>query len=316
MNRTVRIILGAALSIFFLWLAFRNVNRAAFLEALRNIKPKWVAIALIVYLSGHVVRSFRWQLLLSPLAPVKVAAVFPILMFGFLSNNLLPGRLGELARSAVAARRFSIPTASVLGTVAMERLGDLVGLLTIMMAAISVFPPARKALPSVLVSFLGIGVAIVIGFFLLEKFKGRFDPTSLVARVLRQIEHVFEGLKSIRSPRILIGVALLSIVVWWIEATVVLLVGRAFGLIFSPAQSAATITGISLGVVIPASPGYVGTYEFFGKEALRILGFPSDLSLVFVGFLHIFTMVVCSLLGLPVLFEVGSLRPQEQRDGR
>src|SRR4051812_44382464 len=194
MNKFFRMGLGILLSLFFLWLSFRNIDRGAFRDALQHVEPKWVGLALLIYLSGHFLRAVRWRLLLSPLAKVSAFSVFPVLMFGFLVNNLLPGRIGEVAKSMAAARRFSIPTASVLGTVALERLGDLVGLLSIMIVALRVFPPARNAFPTVLGSFLGVGVSLVLGFFILKKVSGRFSAGSWPARIVVIIGKVFEGI--------------------------------------------------------------------------------------------------------------------------
>jgi uncharacterized protein (TIRG00374 family) len=313
MSKFLKPALGFALSGFFLWLAFRNIDAAAFKDALYRINPRWVLLAFFVYLFGHVLRAFRWRLLLSTLVPVRLFSVFPVLMFGFLVNNLLPGRIGEVAKSVAASRRFSIPTASVLGTVALERLGDLVGLISILLVAIRVFPPARQAFPLVLGSLIGMGLLLLGGYLLLKKISPKFQPGSWKFRLVSLTEKLFEGVKSIRSPKVFLGLIFISITVWWIEASVLLMIGRAFGIILSAAQSAAAVSGISVGVAIPASPGFVGTYEFFGKETLRLLGYPAGLSLAFVGFLHIFQMIICSLLGLPVLFEAGSLRPLEKR---
>jgi uncharacterized protein (TIRG00374 family) len=310
MNKYFRTGLGLVVSGFFLWLAFRNIDRVALFDALIHVRVKWMVVGLIVYLLTHVLRAFRWSLLVTPLAKTATpVSMFPFVMFGFLVNILLPGRIGEVAKSMAVAKRFSIPTAEVLGTVAVERLGDLVGLLATLLFAIRVFPPARKAFPIVIGSLLGGIVFLIAAFYLVKKLEHLIKQGSLLDRALRWVEKVYVGVKAVGSIKIALGVALLSVGVWYVEAATLMLTGRAFGLGLSPYEAMATLTGISLGVIIPASPGFVGTFEYFGKEALRILGYAPNAALVFIGFHHVFQMIVCALLGLPVLFEMGMMRP-------
>jgi uncharacterized protein (TIRG00374 family) len=305
--------LGFGLSAFFLWLAFRNVDRAIFLDALSHMHAKWLAVALVVYLGAHVLRAFRWSLLLSPLTPITALAVFPFVMFGFLMNILLPGRVGEIAKSVAVSRRFSLSTPEVLGTVALERLGDLIGLLSALIVAVRVFPMAKKAFPLVLGSLFGGVLILFVGYFAFQKMEHLMAPGSFLKRMLLWVEKIFSGVKTAGSPRIIGGVALLSIGIWALEAATLMCTGRAFGLFLPPFQAVATLTGISMGVIIPASPGFVGTYEFFGKEALRLMGYPVNAALVFISFHHVLQMIVCALLGLPVLFKMGFIKSTEAK---
>src|SRR5262245_58293549 len=87
-KKPVRIIGGVLITLFFLWLAVRNVDIAAIRDALRHASYRYLIPAAIFCAIGYLLRTLRWQRILAPTTPVSFSRLFPVLMVGFAANNL------------------------------------------------------------------------------------------------------------------------------------------------------------------------------------------------------------------------------------
>src|SRR5699024_9317383 len=97
MNRSIRIGLGIAISAFFLILAFRGQDFGEIRDSLRETNLWWALPALALYFAGVYLRAVRWRILLRPLVPRATSRqLFPVVVIGFMANNLLPLRAGEI----------------------------------------------------------------------------------------------------------------------------------------------------------------------------------------------------------------------------
>jgi len=127
----------------------------------------------------------------------------------------------------------------------------------------------------------------------------------LLKKALQLIINITEGFVALKSFKRFSAVLGIAVLVWGNEVFSIFLFSKAFGLNLTYVQAAALIVGLSVGVMIPAAPGYVGTYEFFGKKTLVLMGFAASLALPFVLVVHFVQFLTSSLLGLPYLFKIG-----------
>ena len=307
MSKSLRIVLGIAISGVCLWLAFRQMAWNDLSQALQSAKWIWFLPITVVYLGAHVLRCFRWSALLSPVKKIKPLDLFPLLMLGFLVNNVLPARAGEVARAFATSKKTAIPTSTVLGSIAMERITDLIGLIAVMAIAIKVIPMDKLPLKQVALILLGGIIGLVALIMVVRKLQDKSTPlnqTSL-GKIIEFLNRLIDGFAAIRSPLMISKIALLSLSIWMIEAVCLMTASRAFGLDLAFPQANALLSGISFGVMIPAAPGYIGTYEFFGKEMLKLLGYLPQLSLPFLLSFHFYQMLLTSVLGIPGLIRFG-----------
>ncbi len=290
MNKTLRVVLGLLVSAFCLWFVFRKFDFNFLWAALAGASFVWLVPATIMFCLNMLMRSFRWKILLSPLKEIPIRSVFPNLMLGFFMNNILPARGGEVVRTVSLSRIAGIPLPSVLGTVVAERLTDMVGLFCVIMLASKLLPWDK--LP--VLPIAGVLVAGIIGVIVVVQISKKSSNQGLIYKLT-------SGFMALNSPAKIFGVLGLSLLIWCGELIIVLLVSRTLALNLGFFESAALLTGLSVGVMIPAAPGYVGTYEFFGKTALVLLGKPEDLSLSYVFLLHFFQLVLVALAALPIM---------------
>ena len=125
--------LGVGISLVAIWLLIRAVDIEAAFEVLRSASPAWIAIMFVTVFLDIGARGIRWRALLAPIARLPYRRVVGYTYLGYLANNVLPARLGELYRSHALGEGEGVSRTTVLGTVVVERVVD-----TVMVVAIAI----------------------------------------------------------------------------------------------------------------------------------------------------------------------------------
>jgi uncharacterized protein (TIRG00374 family) len=288
----------------------------------------YVAPSLLFYLAAVYFRSLRWRYLLRPLIGRPKRALFPVVVVGYMANNILPVRLGEFVRSYYVGLREEVSPAAAFGTVAVERVFDVL-VLFFVIAAVWVLPvgdllgrvaddlpggtPALLAV-SVL-PFLGV-TAIIAAIVLLDpsttiRLITRsmfFVPAGIKEKLLGLAERLLEGLTVVRTPRALGAVLLLSLPIWVAEVLMLYVIALGFDIESAFGGRVEMIAAISLfmaianlALVVPSTAGGVGPFNFFGAATLVALGINDAEAGAYVLTAHIALLLPVTVLGLIVL---------------
>jgi glycosyltransferase 2 family protein len=134
--------LGIGISLVFLFIAFRGQDLGEVRDALGEVNYWYLLPALALYFLGVWIRALRWSALLRPVIVVRPRETFPIVIVGYMANNVLPLRTGELVRAYVLGRRFGVRKTTSLATIAIERLFDGLTMLAFMLSATASRSPA------------------------------------------------------------------------------------------------------------------------------------------------------------------------------
>jgi uncharacterized protein (TIRG00374 family) len=273
-GRSLRAWIGVLISVALLVYAFRGQSPEEIWDALRQFDPRWLVPALALYAIGVGVRAVRWSILLRPLAPVSSRDILPIVVVGYTANNVLPLRTGELVRAYLVRRQFGIRKTAALATIAVERLFDGLTMLGFIFAAMTVISLTAELQHMALIA-AAVFAAILLGMVVLTLGGSVRDrllqlalgplPTPLADRVERMAESFLGGLGVLRRKGDLGLVALTSVVAWGFEASMYWALAQGFGGEVAAAISvpaALLTTGVAnLATLVPAAPGYVGTFE-------------------------------------------------------
>lgn len=315
---------AAFLAVFaFLFLPFDDIG-----DVIREANFWYVAPSLIFYFAAVYFRSLRWRYLLRPLIGRPRRALFPVVVVGYMANNILPIRLGEVVRSYYVGLREGVNPAAAFGTVAVERVFD-VFVLFFVIAAVWVLPVGdllervAEDLPGGTPALLAlsvlpfIGVTVIIGaIVILEaatvvRLIGRllfFVPSRLRVRALGLAARLVEGLTVVRTPRALGAVLLLSLPIWAAEVSMLYVISLGFDIESAFGGRVETIAAIglfmaiaNLALVVPSTAGGVGPFNFFGAATLVALGVDEAEAGAYVLTAHIALLLPVTLLGLFVV---------------
>ena len=324
MNGGKKFWIGFGVSALLLALFFLTGDLGRMLDAMAGANYVYVAPAVGTYLVSVLFRTLRWQWLLRHLRHVGVVRLYPVVVVGYMANNLLPMRMGELVRSYYLGEREGISKTSALVTIFIERLLDALTLL-LFISAIALFVPvsglAKAFSGSHGATWLLVGTTLVVlfvsafGMLLLMALRPskagalaraliRPFPQGLEVRLGHMIDLVLDGLAALRSPRILALLFLLSVPIWLLEAGLFFLIGLSFGLdnvyddLIEMAVAMVLVTAIAnIGSSIPLAPGGLGLFEWVARETLVLL----PLAMVDVAVATAYVAVVHSSLLLPMI---------------
>jgi glycosyltransferase 2 family protein len=308
-GRWVQLALGIVISAGCIALAVRGLDLAHVAEALSSAAYGWLLPAIALYFAGVWVRAVRWRLLLAPVRPdrpVSAARLFPVVVIGYMANDVLPFRLGEIARCYVLRRREGIAQTAALGTVLVERIMDGITMLAFMGVALA-FLPATADLELLLRragALFGVTVLVLVAITLRPDLATRLVdvlvgplPESVGRRARGIATSVLSGLASLSGARGALRVFALSCLAWGLEAGMYYVLMAAFPIQQSLPLAVLTTAVANLGSLVPSSPGYVGVFEYFALLAMVPFGVPEELAFAYILVVHAALVVPVTLLG-------------------
>lgn len=320
-----------AVSALFMLLLLYQVDLGEIRSALLDANYLYVAPAIALYFVAVYFRSLRWKYLLSPMRTFPVSRLYPVIVIGYMANNLLPARLGELVRSYYLARRENFNTSAALGTIAVERVYDGVTLLA--------FAAVSAPVLFLLGQFDGgSGLSrtawVLIGGLMVSLFLGALGFLTCLSVVPRFIYFVqwctgiiparwgrsqvqglvltfVEGLKVLSSPKQHMALFLFSLPVWLFEASTYFLIGYSFGIdelfgsVWAFILVVLLLTATSnLATSLPTAIGGIGPFEVVAQQTLLALGVGASVGAAYAGFVHLIALwLPVNLLGLALAWK-------------
>jgi uncharacterized protein (TIRG00374 family) len=302
--------IGVLISVACIYLVVRGVDLQKTADLLGGARPAWLLVAIAAVIADLVIRALRWQILIRPICRVPFRRLSAYMLVGYLANNVLPARLGELVRSHYLGDREGISRSATLGTVVVERVVDTVVLVGIGAAAILVLNVRGVVVNAILVgvaiaALLCVALAVALAAHRLpgagraSAFLGRWPRIVGVATRLR------DGLRVAALPRTVAAAAILSVAAWSCTVVAVLAAGQALGIQLTVGEGALLAAGTNLATAIPSGPGYLGTFEYAGQSIAVAFGLGASTGLALALVIHVLTLAVSSLGGAVALIRLG-----------
>ena len=314
-----KVLLGFAIAALFLFLAFRKVDFAAMWLALKQAKYWYLAPALIIIFFAHWLRAFRWRYLLAPIGKVKTGTLYNALLIGYMANTFLPAHLGEFIRAYIVGKNNPIRSSAVFATIVIERIIDVFSLLIIMALTIVVFPFPDWVRMSGYLSFGAIAILFVV-LLLMKKHREKSSkildvilkplPEKISHRLNELLHSFMDGVKGLKNWRHYLIVTALTMLIWFCYGVIFQFGFLAFD--FNTIYDLPWMTSLvllvitTIAVVVPSSPGYVGTYHYLCQLSLGFFGVPKSEALTYAFVVHginffpiiIVGIVLVSLMGM------------------
>jgi uncharacterized protein (TIRG00374 family) len=326
-------LLGVAISLVFLYWALRGVAFGDVLREIRAANKLYLALSVVLVTGTFPLRAVRWRLLLAEATgtPPRFTPLWQATAIGFMANNVLPARAGEVARAWAGGRLTGAPMAVALSTIGVERILD--GVVVVFLLIVGIFAAGFPAdvrvgqapIENIAFSFGALFAAALLVLMLVvrapdralgtsDRLFARFLPARAAAWATGIVRHLFAGLTVLRSPRQTSRVLTWSFAVWLTNAFSYWLAFAAFHLTALPFTAAFVLQGIvALGVAIPSSPGFVGVFELACIAALAIYGVAQEQAAGFAIGVHLAWFVPITVLGLFELWRAG-LRFHDMRE--
>lgn len=289
------VVVGVPLSALLLWLALQHTTPRAVWAATRDASVGPLVLAVLCAALVYIVQATRWRVLAATSRP-GVGGFAKMVVAGVACNNVLPGRLGDLFRARWLGVAAPMPYGRAFGTVALDRGCDLVALFALLVLTVPFVATAawvaRLVVGGALVLALLVGALVAARTYV--RRKGRDRRTR--GRLRRIARDVLDMLAEPGPGRIARALAL-SVVAWSTFAVSVWLVARSLSIELSAAECLFVTAVVNLGVGIPSSPGFVGTYQWLAVTSLGAVGVGRTDALAFAILLHASWYVPSTLVG-------------------
>ena len=271
--------IGLALSLLFLGLALRNVEWSGVWSSWRAARVDLLLLGTALLVGSWVIAAFRWRLLLSGVAGLRVRDTFAFILIGYLANTVLPLRLGDLARASLIGRKKELGISRALGSIAIERLMDvlmLVALALALMRVLEIPAPIQAGLTGMVAAGL-VGLVGLMAVSLNRKhlprltaFLAKIVPHRLADRGTTLLGNFSSGADVLHRPAGFLSVVALSAGVWLAAGMGTLAWVTAFHLDVPWYAGFFVLVMVNLGSAIPSSPGYIGVYHYLAMLALSL----------------------------------------------
>jgi hypothetical protein len=317
-KRALQALAGVAVSGAALWLTLRGKDLGAIWAAMRAGDYRYLVPYLALLLVIHVVRTVRWGLLLRPIVTLPFARLNAVTAVGFMALMLLPFRLGELARPLLIADGRKVRTSAALSSVVAERAGD--GLFTGLLLVVALFSvPAGTA---GLRMFRVGGALVTAAFatvvaFLVFAYRSRVGAVALVRGALHwlsprlseraagMLDAFIHGLRVLPGPGSLAAFFGLTALYWGLVTVSLAVLAAGFGFRLGVAEACTLVGVLVVGVMIPAGPGMLGTFQGAIVNGLSLFAPPEAVATrgaAYANVLWAAQLVQVTALGVPFLF--------------
>jgi len=317
-------VVGVLIGLGCIAILLRQVDLKQSWHALGRLNGPFLLIPLAVFFVNLPLRAWRWQLIFASSSRPGLGACLTVLGIGNMVNFLLPGRAGDLARCVLVGRAGSLTESSrTLATLAVEKVLDGLALVGMVLFSVWTLHPPHWVLDLLRVSILIFGGALVLLVALRYRTRALIDSVRRAFRIvhLSSLEEKFDGLltsfadglSAVSSSGQMLTLLLMTAAIWSTEAGTIWGLARALGLAVSIKSAVVASAVLGLGLMIPAAPGGLGTYELFGTEAFKLAGIAASSALALTVVIHAWVFVANIVAGMCLLAVKGISLAQLKR---
>jgi uncharacterized protein (TIRG00374 family) len=309
LKKVVRLSIGFVLAGLFLWLIFKHLSVAEIRSAFDNANIALLSLAIVAFFVGYFCRIERWRLMLIKENPsLNWKSCAGPFMASIAANNVLPFRAGDLLRAFAFNRRLGISAATSVTTLVVERLLDLLMLVSLLGVTLSYFGMELSRIAGTgggILIIAGAAILFVLNFpsffkpmtIWLCRQVSRFAPR-LGEKLFNEFQKVFTALEHTSKGHMMLRLLLWSLFAWIAEGFVFWFVALSLPSVSNDGAAWLALSFGTLATIIPSTPGYVGTFDYFTSQAMAALGNSHASSTAFAFLVH-------AVLWLPPLIAGG-----------
>lgn len=315
---------GLVISAVTLYLAVRNVDFRDVRRVIYQADLRFACLALVSVGFTLSLKIQRWRVLLGAAGGhidfVKVCLSF---LSAQMLNAFFPLRVGEISRISVIGA-MGLSHAFVLGTIAVEKVLDLIAFASFLLALL-LLVPLPEWMGGSGYGFMALTLLIALMVYIIAFHRGRV--VSALDRVIERFpdrvrgfaaEHLragFSSLDVLRSRTEFLKLALGTAFIWSVAALTNYLVLLSLGIPVPLEASLLILIALQAGITVPALPGRIGIFEYICVLALGVFGVERTIALSYGILLHVIVFLPVIILGL-ISFWYLQLWPAQDRSLR
>lgn len=307
----VKLSIGFIVTGLCLWLVLRNMEWNETWRTVQQADSAWLLTAMGLLAVGYLSRIVRWWTMLRAMKDtLPLSSCAGPFLSSIALNNILPFRAGDILRVVGFQRHLDVAPIPVMSTLALERLLDFAVLLGFFF--VGLIQVDEGALPRGLITTIGwmtlLCFFMVVGIMLLPRrllkivtglirlSEQRSWP--FIRKIGEGLRQLFESLGAMQSPPLLLRLVLLSVAIWSLEGGVFFAVAKAVHITDAGAGPWFALATGTLGTLLPSTPGYVGTFDYFAMLGLTAYRVAQPTAAIFALTVHVVLWLPLTVSGL------------------
>ena len=288
----------------------RTVDWGATWTAIRGASPLPLVAAALVNIFSLVLKGLRWWVFLDAIDAASVGVAMRATMAGAGLNNVLVANGGDAARVVFLSRHARISSATILATLALERLFDIIGYVVLLVVTTFILPLphdiARFRIPAavvllvigVLLAWLARRPATAAGEEALEAVADADLPASMAARLRVYLGRFAGTMRDISSGPRYVSALVLSLLAWICQVACYHWTARAVHFPITLTGTVATVLAVNLVLVARPTPGNVGFFQFMYALTTTALGLDRNTAIGVAFLIQALQIIPVTLLGV------------------
>ncbi len=309
-------VLAGGLAAVLLYYSLRGVEWQRVWQIILGARWQYLALSGALSVITYFVRSLRWRVLLNARGNFRMGTVFWATMAGYMGNSFLPARAGEVVRSFIISDQSTLSRTYVLTTALTERLMDAIALVlcgSVVLLQVSPKPAWMDRVGRTTAAIAALGALMVVVLphaeALIEKLLRMMPLPALIRdRLIGFAGQILLGLRVFHHAGRLLRFTLLTALIWTGDAVGSMVAARAFDIHMTFPVAVLLLAGMGLGSALPATPGYVGIYQFVAVTILPPFGIDRNAALAFILVVQAMGYVIVLVVGLLALYRIKRAR--------
>ena len=303
-NTFLQWIPGIIISLAAVLLLLYKIDLQELLKSFSKIQFLSFLAAILLFLLSLIIRSIAWRFFMQNQVTIRDA--FFIENEGYLLNNLLPFRLGELGRAFIMGRVSGLGSANIFSTIVLDRICDvaIAGVFITITLPKALGQTTLPLLSWVLIGIIlfGISALLILGFNQgkIQKYLENHEAKNKLfeLRIKKGIIKFLQGLAVIRNPKYFIAGFTCLNFSWGIAIIEYYLLMQNFILTAPVWWTILGLGALAFGVAIPSAPANAGVFEVALIGALALVGVSTSIAMAYAMVIHLMHFVINCILGL------------------
>jgi uncharacterized protein (TIRG00374 family) len=322
MKKFIRFSLGVSIASFFIWLCLKNIDFNLLLTICSEANISLIACATVLFFVGYSCRIERWRLMLvRDNTNLKWSECILPFITSIATNNVVPFRAGDLLRAFGFNDKLGVSAATSITSLLVERLLDLLMVMMFLAIALASFDLESTSIVGVGRNFLVACVILILALLLFPNLIKpiTFKINSILCRMLprigllisKELSKIFLALEHTSNKNTMIKLIVWSFLSWLLEGLVFWFVAFSIPTISNDLGAWIALPLGTLATILPSTPGYVGTFDYFTAHAMTSVGNSLPSSTVYAFMVHTVLWLPPTIFGgllylCTKIFRVGS----------
>ena len=220
--KAIKGVVGILCAAVFLYLAVKEIDAGSLQAAFSAINYGFVFLAVVVSLATYWIRAWRWRIILRPMKEVQLSTLFAATVIGFMANNILPLRVGEVGKALVLSTKEQLKVSAILATIVVERAFDG-GAIAVLGLTLFFFPILPSWMQSATLCLFALCLLALLGLTVLVLYRkqvsikvlpSRWAKRRLGLKFIELVTNFAAGAEALRDVRAVMTISALSLILW------------------------------------------------------------------------------------------------------